>query len=70
MVTIDPLWHETASYDKRYKEIVCAIIAPFDIEIEPIDDETGLVILEKQIKDVALNIWTPKTLYTSKWFMY
>lgn len=65
VVTIDPMWHESASFDKQYKEIVVVINAPFEIEIQPIDNETGLEILEQQIKDVALNFWTPETKYSS-----
>ena len=68
VVMIDPIWNQTASNDRRYKEILIDIYSSVEIEITPIDDKSGLQYLEQMLKFIAKNVCPPsaKEYYLSE----
>jgi len=51
---IDPIWNETADFDPSYKEVLIDVYAPEVLDIVPVDDNSGLKVLERAMKHAAL----------------
>lgn len=56
IVMVDPIWNDSASQDKLYKKILVDVCCRNRIEIEPIDDNTGMKALELMLKNFAQNM--------------
>ena len=53
---IDPIWNAVASTDKLYKKVLVDIHSKNLIEIEPVDDNTGMKALVLMLKNFAYNM--------------
>ena len=56
IVMVDPIWNDSASQDKLHKKILVDVCCRDRIEIEPIDDNTGMKALELMLKNFAQNM--------------
>jgi len=56
IVMIDPIWNSVASTDKLYKDVLVGIYSKDLIEIEPVDDNTGMKALALMLKNFAYNM--------------
>jgi hypothetical protein len=56
ILMIDPIWNAVASTDKLYKKVLVDIYSKNLIEIEPVDDNTGMKALVLMLKNFAYNM--------------
>jgi hypothetical protein len=56
IVMVDPIWNASASSDKLHKNVLVDVYCQDRIEIEPIDDNTGMKALELILKNFAQNM--------------
>ena len=42
---IDPIWDASADFSEDYKEVLVDVFAPEIVDLEPIDDQTGIAYL-------------------------
>ena len=51
ILMIDPIWNSKASQDKLYKDIHIDIYGTHVVDLEPVDDHTGMEALSCMFKD-------------------
>lgn len=54
MLMVDPIWNECARRDKAFQDVTIDIYCNDEVQIEPIDDRTGMETLVKAFKSIAL----------------
>ena len=50
---IDPLWHDSAKFNRSYKEVLVDIYAPEAVSIDQVDDLAGFEFMAKALKHHA-----------------
>lgn len=50
---IDPIWNESAEHNEDYKEVLVDVYAPENVDLEPVDDQMGMMFLASALKDAA-----------------
>jgi hypothetical protein len=56
IVVVDAIWHASASQDTLHKNVLVDIYCQDRIEIEPIDDNAGMIALATMLKNFAQNM--------------
>ena len=50
---VDPIWNESAELNEAYKDVLVDVYAPEIVDLELVEDATGIHFLEMALKDAA-----------------
>lgn len=56
---IDPIWNQTSLNDQLYQEVLVDIYAPDSVNLTQIDDNQGMQVLARAMKNAAMTL-TPE----------
>ena len=53
---IDPIWNQTSLNDQQYQEVLVDIYAPDSVNLTQIDDNQGMQVLARAMKNAAMTL--------------